>query len=153
MIVVQFRVVILHRVPISTHNIFSTPYIPQNPYKSYRSYRFYNLTDILQTCRLHRGPDIFSCTLHRLLHRCVPPGLENRAAGGQDCVFSVISARKVKIFRPEKIFKNPLAHSAPRPDQFYGLEPCEMAGRKWDAASPRSCVPLSQMSQCEVSVD
>lgn len=37
---------------------------------------------------------------------------------------------KVPIFRPEKISKNPLAHSAPRPDQFYGLEPCEMAGRK-----------------------
>lgn len=179
MIVVQFRVVILHRVPISTHNIFSTPYIPQNPYKSYRSYRFYNLTDtlqtmcrhmsyILQTCRLHRGPDIFSCTLHRLLHRCFPQGLENCAAGGREGLGAVASrarghagtARfpsflpgKVKIFRPEKISKNLLAHSAPRPDQFYGLEPCEMAGRKWGAASPRSCVPLSQMSQCEVSVD
>ena len=37
----------------------------------------------VQLCRLHGAPDIFSCTLHRLLHRCVPPGLEivRRAVG------------------------------------------------------------------------
>ena len=77
-----------------TQHFFTTPYIPQKPYKSYRSYRFYNLTDTLQTmcrhisyivqlCNPHRGPDIFSCTLHRLLRRCVPPGLEIVAAGRQ----------------------------------------------------------------------
>ena len=204
-----------------------------------------HISYIVQSCNPHRGPDIFSCTLHRLLHRCVPPGLEigrrgglegfgavsqprartrvscvriwvagrlesfvagrleiwvaggleiwrragwrvswwrsgnpavsdleglgrrasgwksesvsgGRASGRQprahagmqkSCIFPAFLTEKFLIGKLKKSGENPLAHSAASPDQFYGMEPCEMAREKWGAASPRSCVPLSQMSQ------
>ena len=37
---------------------------------------------------------------------------------------------KIAIGKLTKKFQSSPAHSVPRPDQFYGLEPCEMAGRK-----------------------
>lgn len=170
MIVVQFRVVILHRVPISTHNIFFNPLYSPKPLQILQilqilqSYR--HLTDNVPAHVVHSyncagctGPRYFFVHLAQVAASLRSAGLEivRRAAGGRES-FGAAASRarghagtarfpsflpgKVKIFRPEKISKNLLAHSAPRPDQFYGLEPCEMAGRKWGAASPRCCVPL-----------
>lgn len=156
MIVVQFRVVILHRVPISTHNIFFNPLYSPKPLQILQilqilqSYR--HLTDNVPAHVVHSyncagctGAPIFF--VHPAQVAASPRsagagkscggrpgefrgGGFTRARACRNCTFSVVSAWKVKIFRPEKISKNPLAHSAPRPDQFYGLEPCEMAGRK-----------------------
>ena len=81
-------------------------------------------------------------------HRRVS-GRRPRAHAGmqKSCIFPAFLPEKFAIGKLKKSGENPLAHSAASPDQFYGMEPCEMAREKWGAASPRSCVPLSQMLQ------
>ena len=173
MIVVPVRVVILHHVPISTHNIFYNPLYSPKPLQILQilqilqSYR--HLTDNVPAHVVHSyncagctGPPIFFVHLAQVAASLRSAGAGNRAAGGREGLgaaasrarghagtarFLLFLPGKVKIFRPEKVSKNLLAHSAPSPNQFYGMEPCEMAREKWGAASPRSCVPLSQMSQ------
>ena len=76
-------------------------------------------------------------------------GWRPRAHAGmqKSCIFPAFLPEKFLIGKLKKSGEDPLAHSAASPDQFYGMEPCEMAREKWGAASPRSCAPLSQMSQ------
>lgn len=157
MLVVPVRVVILHRVPISTHSHFFNPLYSPKPLQILQilqilqSYR--HLTDNVPAHVVHSyncagctGPRYFFVHLAQVAaspHSVGGWKIVRRAAGSvsgrrlhvragmqKSCIFPAFLPGKVKIFRPEKVFKNPLAHSAPRPDQFYGLEPCEIAGRK-----------------------
>ena len=260
MIVVPVRVVILHRVPISTHNIFYNPLYSPKPLQILQilqilqSYR--HLTDNVPAHFVHRtivqpaqGPRYFFVHLAQVAASLRSAGAGNRAAGGRgefrgrraasrartrvscvriwvagwagefrgggrlcwksgsrhrwksgrragwrvswrrsgnpavsdleglwwraggwksesvssrgvsgrrphahagmqkSCIFPAFLPEKFLIGKLKKSGEDPLAHSAASPDQFYGMEPCEMAREKWGAASPRSCVPLSQMSQ------
>ena len=247
MIVVPVRVVILHRVPISTHNIFYNPlYSPKTLQilqilQILQSYR--HLTDNVPAHFVHRtivqpaqGPRYFFVHLAQVAASLRSAGAGNRAAGRpgefraagrpgefraarrvsggrprartrvscvriwvagrlesfvaasleiwrcpirrasgwragcwksgsvsgrrvsgrrprahagmqKSCIFPAFLPEKFLIGKLKKSGEDPLAHSAASPDQFYGMEPCEMAREKWGAASPRSCVPLSQMSQ------
>ena len=143
MIVVQFRVVILHRVPISTHSHFF------NPLYSLKPLQILQILQILQSYRhltnvqAAQGPRYFFVHLARVAASLHSAGA-GKPCGGRPrlCVFRRFCLEKLKFLGQKKIVRNPLAHSVPRPDQFYGLEPCEIAGRKWGAASPRSCTPL-----------
>ena len=94
MIVVPVRVVILHRVPISTHNIFYNPLYSPKPLQILQilqilqSYR--HLTDNVPAHFVHRtivqpaqGPRYFFVHLAQVAASLRSAGAGNRAAGGR----------------------------------------------------------------------
>lgn len=85
---------------------------------------------IVQLCRLHGAPIFFRAPCTGCCIAAFRRGWKTVRRAAKIACFPSFLPGKVKIFRPEKIVRNPLAHSVPRPDQFYGLEPCEVAGRK-----------------------
>lgn len=101
----------------------------------------------VQLCRLHGAPIFFRAPCTGCCIAAFRRGWKTVRRAAKIVCFPSFLPGKVKIFRPEKISKNPLAHSVPRPDQFYGLEPCEMAGRivgmprRGVAASPLFPIP------------
>ncbi len=132
MIVVQFRVALLHRVPISTHLHFYKPlYI-------YKILQTLQILQILQTYRFYRrranrtgrGGDFRApCT------GCCIAAFRRawKSARRRPRVHKIVQElrvfgrrilEKVPIGKLKKSGDFGLAHSVPRPDQFYGLEPC-----------------------------
>lgn len=142
MLVVPVRVVILHRVPISIHSHFFNPLYSPKPLQILQilqilqSYR--HLTDNVPAHVVHltnvqaaQGPRYFFVHLAQVAASPRSAGA-GKSCGGRPrlCVFRRFCMEKFQFLGQKKSSKNPLAHSAPRPNQFYGLEPCEMAGRK-----------------------
>lgn len=159
MIVVQFRVVILHHVPISTHSHFFNPLYSPKPLQILQilqilqSYR--HLTDnvpahVVQSynCAGCTGPRYFFVHLARVAASLHSAGA-GKPCGGRPRlrVFRRFCLEKLKFLGQKKSSES---HSPTRSRgqiSFTAWNRVKWQEEKWGAASPRSCVPLSQMSQ------
>lgn len=107
----------------------------------------------VQLCGLHGAPIFFRAPCTGCCVAAFRLGWKTVRRAAKIVCFPSFLPEKFLIEKLTKKFQSSLAHSVPRPDQFYGMEPCEKAGRKVGRRVAAFLRPTSQMSQCEVLVD
>lgn len=146
MIVVQFRVVILHRVPISIHNIFFNPLYSPKPLQILQILQILQSYRHLTNVQAAQGPRYFFVHLAQVAALLRSAGA-GKSCGGRPrlCVFRRFCMEKFKFLGQKKSSKicSPTRHRGQISFMAWNRV-------KWqeESGAPRRRVPASHSPKC-----